>query len=100
LRLYPSCSFSIVAFASSGSTVQPARIWITDVTIISPENLDQVEKGSVLIENGRTRRVERNQTAKKPADAAVISGKGQYLIPGLMDCTYIWVIFRGWFPTT
>ncbi len=58
---------------------------MTDVVIISPENLDHIGKGSVLIENGRIARVERNQRAKKPDGAAVVTGKGQYLIPGLID---------------
>src|SRR5689334_12334728 len=61
------------------------RTWITDVTIISPEKLDRVEKGSVLIEDGRIVRVDRGMRAKKPAGAAVVSGKGEYLIPGLID---------------
>lgn len=76
---------SAFAFASSSSTSKPDRIWITDVTIISPENLDHIERGSVLIEGGRITRVDRNPQAKKPAGATVISAKGQYLIPGLMD---------------
>jgi len=29
----------------------PDRTWITDVRIISPEKLDHIENGSVLIEN-------------------------------------------------
>src|SRR5690349_11677592 len=52
---------SAVAFAGSASKKpEPSRIWIADATIISPENLNHVEKGSVLIENGRIKRVERN----------------------------------------
>ena len=78
--------FSIVTFAGSALSQQgPSRIWITDVTIISPENLDHIAEGSVLIENGRIVSVERGRTTKKPADAEVVSGKGQFLIPGLID---------------
>src|ERR1022692_4925656 len=77
--------FSVLASADSESNQSAGRLWITDVIIVSPESLDHVEKGSVLIENGRIARVERNQRAKKPAGAAVFSGKGQYLIPGLID---------------
>lgn len=76
---------SVVAFAGSGSKPEPDRIWITDATIISPESLDHIEKGSVLIEDGRIARVERTQEAKRPDGAIVVSGNGQYLIPGLMD---------------
>lgn len=63
----------------------PDRIWITDVTIISPENLDHIAEGNVLIENGRIAGVTRGKAAKKPANAVIVSGKGQFLIPGLID---------------
>ncbi|HEY4764924.1 MAG TPA: amidohydrolase family protein [Candidatus Sulfotelmatobacter sp.] len=76
---------SVLAFAGSASKPEPDRIWITDAIIISPENLDHIEKGSVLIEDGRIARVERTQKAKRPDGAIVVSGNGQYLIPGLMD---------------
>jgi imidazolonepropionase-like amidohydrolase len=76
---------SALTFADSKPNQHPGRIWITDVFIVSPESLDQVEKGSVLIENGRIARVERGKKAKRPAGATVISGNGQYLIPGLID---------------
>lgn len=76
---------SLAAFAASGSKPAPNRIWITDAIIISPENLDHLEKGSVLIEDGRIVRVDRAQNAKTPDGATVISAHGQYLIPGLMD---------------
>ena len=74
-----------VASASSASKPDPDRIWITDVVIISPDNLDHVQRGSVLIEHGLITRVERSHKAKRPKDATVFSAKGQYLIPGLMD---------------
>ncbi|MGO8819365.1 MAG: amidohydrolase family protein [Terriglobia bacterium] len=61
------------------------RIWITDVTIISPENLDHIAKGSLLIEDGRIVRIERQKVIQEAKDATVISGKGQFLIPGLID---------------
>jgi imidazolonepropionase-like amidohydrolase len=76
---------SVAAFAGSASDQAASKILITDVTIISPENLDHIEKGSVLIENGRIVSVERKKAAKKAAGATVISGKGQFLIPGLID---------------
>ena len=76
---------SVLAFADSKSNQTANRVWITDVIIVSPESLDHIEKGSVLIENGRIARVDRNQGAKRPAGATVVSGQGQYLIPGLID---------------
>ena len=77
--------FSVSSIAGQASKQAASRTWIADVTIISPESLDHIEKGSVLIEDGRIVRVERRQGAKAPAGATVISGKGQYLIPGLID---------------
>ena len=74
-----------VAYASSGSKPNPDRIWITDVFIVSPENLDHVQRGSVLIEHGLIARVETSQNANEPENATVFSANGQYLIPGLMD---------------
>jgi imidazolonepropionase-like amidohydrolase len=74
-----------VAIGQTSSNQATDRIWITDVRIISPEKLDHIDKGSVLIENGRIVRVERKEGAKKPAGATVISGEGQFLIPGLID---------------
>jgi imidazolonepropionase-like amidohydrolase len=72
------------SFAWVGSQAAE-RTWITDVTIVSPENLDRVSKGSVLIEDGRIVSVARNRVAKSPAGAKVVSGKGQFLVPGLID---------------
>ncbi len=59
--------------------------WITNVTIVSPEALNHVVKGSVLIEGGRIVRVERRQNVRAPAGAKVVSGDGGFLIPGLID---------------
>jgi len=42
---------SVVAIADPVSNQAASRIWITDVTIVSPENLDRIGTGSVLIEN-------------------------------------------------
>jgi imidazolonepropionase-like amidohydrolase len=77
--------FSVAAIAHPAVNQPASRTWITDVTIISPENLDHVGQGSVLIEDGRIIRVERKKGAKKPAGATVVSGKGEFLIPGLID---------------
>ena len=76
---------SVAACADSSLNEGTNRTWITDVTIISPENLERVGTGSVLIENGRISRVDRKAGPKKVADATVVSGKGLFLIPGLID---------------
>src|SRR5580700_2779292 len=77
--------FAVLAVVDSPSSAAANRTWITDVTIISPGRLDRIEKGSVLIEGGRIVSVERKKAAKKPAGATVVSGEGQFLIPGLID---------------
>ena len=63
----------------------PRRTWITDVTIVSPQNLAHPARGSVLIEDERIVRVDRRASATPPAGATVVSGKGGFLIPGLID---------------
>jgi imidazolonepropionase-like amidohydrolase len=77
--------FSVAIFADSAWSQPTIRIWITNVTVISPENLDHVTKANVLIENGRILRIERHKPVKKITDATVIDGQGKYLIPGLID---------------
>ncbi len=76
---------SIVANPRVARAQNAGPTWITDVTIVSPEKLDQVERGSVLIENGRIVRVVRTAEPPVPAGATVVSGHGQFLIPGLID---------------
>jgi amidohydrolase family protein len=76
---------SVVACADAARNEETSRTWITDVTIISPENLEHIGTGSVLIENGRIIRVNRKGGPKKAVDATVVSGKGLFLIPGLID---------------
>jgi hypothetical protein len=83
-----TCLFTLLFTApvlAYGPDQASDRVWLTNVVIISAENLGHIEKGSVLIENERIARVERNQNAKPPAGAVVVDGKGQYLIPGLID---------------
>lgn len=75
----------VAAIAQANPNHEPDRTWITGVNIVSPEKLDHIENGSVLIQDGQIVRVERRTNAKKPARATVVSGKGQFLIPGLID---------------
>jgi imidazolonepropionase-like amidohydrolase len=60
------------------------QTWITNVRLVSPEKLDRIEAGSVLIEDDRIVRVERD-AAVMPKGARRIDGKGGYLTPGLID---------------
>src|SRR5215470_15515189 len=73
--------------AQSPSGSSAAQTWITDVTILSPENLDHPVTGTVIIADGRILRIDRSRKSppNPPAGATVISGKGQFLIPGLID---------------
>lgn len=76
----------VVSLLAIGAQAQAAdHTWITDVTIVSPENLGQIEKGNVLIEGGNIVKVERGAGSKDYSGAKVVSGKGQFLIPGLID---------------
>ena len=81
---------TLTSFAQfSSKPAHSTQIWITDVTIISPENLDHLSTGTVVIENGRILRIDSSNTGtarpKPAAGTTIISGKGQYLIPGLID---------------
>jgi imidazolonepropionase-like amidohydrolase len=89
MRIFTLSSLAIlpfVALAQRAASQTPSRTLITDVYIVSPESLDRVEKGSVLIENGHIVRVERGkQQAIIPAHVTVVPGAGRFLIPGLID---------------
>ncbi|MYM33056.1 amidohydrolase family protein [Duganella sp. FT50W] len=61
------------------------QTWITNVKLVSPEKLDRIESGSVLIENERIVRVERGADNRTPAGATRVDGQGYYLTPGLID---------------
>ena len=57
--------FAVAAFAGPASNDSvPRRIWITDVTIVSPENLAHLDRGSVLIEVDWSARWESNPRPK------------------------------------
>ena len=75
--------FPVAALAQPAS--RQGRTWITNVKIVSPERLDQIQNGSVLIENGRIVSVVRDRRAKKPKGATAFSGGGLFLVPGLID---------------
>lgn len=77
---YLALSLLICAQASAGQ-----QTWITNVKLVSPERLNRIASGSVLIEDERIVRVERGARTKAPKGARVIDGKGGYLTPGLID---------------
>jgi len=77
--------FAGMGFAQPASQGAASRTWISDVTIVSPESLDHIGVGSVLIEGDRIASVVRKKNARRPAGVKVVSGKGKFLIPGLID---------------
>ena len=61
------------------------QTWITNVKLVSPERLDRIDDGSVLIDDARIVRVERDAGASIPTGARVVDGRGYFLTPGLID---------------
>jgi imidazolonepropionase-like amidohydrolase len=84
MRMFAFLAVSIFLGATAGGQ-STGGTWITNVTIVSPEALNHIAKGSVLIEGERIVRVERKQNVKAPVGAKVVSGDGGFLIPGLID---------------
>ncbi len=74
----------IALFSNAFASVSGA-VWITNVKLVSPEKLDRVESGSVLIEGGKIVAVNRGARQVKPAGATRVDGKGYFLTPGLID---------------
>jgi dihydroorotase-like cyclic amidohydrolase len=82
-------NFAIATFLGV-MLVQPGAalagdVWITNVKLVSPEKLDRIEAGSVLVRDGRIASVQRGGKQVRPAGAQRIDGKGYYLAPGLID---------------
>lgn len=80
-RLLAAC---VAAITWTGACAADAT-WITNVRLVSPERLDRIERGSVLIADGRIAAVTRGVRGRKPAGARIVDGKGYYLTPGLID---------------
>jgi len=63
----------------------PRPTLITDVRVLDFERGRFTEPTSVLIENGRIRRVGNTSGDGVPAGAAVLNGDGRYVVPGFID---------------
>jgi imidazolonepropionase-like amidohydrolase len=61
----------------------PSVILIENATIYTVSH-GTIENGSVLIKNGKIAEV--GKSIKAPKDAQVFDAKGQYVIPGIIDC--------------
>ena len=75
--LFVACSLS-AAILASGETVLIRNATLLTVT------KGTIEKGSVLIEDGKIAAVGKNVAA--PAQASVIDATGKYVMPGIIDC--------------
>ena len=90
MKIFIALLASLAAFAAPAAT----PTWIGNVTIVSPDRLDKIEKGGVLIEDGRIVAVQRGDV-KAPDGATVVDGGGKFLIPGLIDSHVHLGIFPG-----
>src|SRR5690242_1124187 len=86
--------FVLVAAVLAAGPSAAERTWIGNVTLVSPERLDDVRKGGVLVEDGRIVEVRRGEAAA-PVGATVVDGGGRYLVPGLIDSHVHLALFPG-----
>jgi imidazolonepropionase-like amidohydrolase len=70
-------------FSSCALAQSPKTIFIKNATVMTVTH-GNIEHGSILIRDGKIAEVGANLAA--PADATVIDGTGQYVIPGIVDC--------------
>jgi imidazolonepropionase-like amidohydrolase len=76
-------AFAGVMLPSCVLAQSPKTIFIKNATVMTVTH-GNIEHGSILIRDGKIADVGANVTA--PADAMVIDGTGQYVIPGIIDC--------------
>ncbi len=76
-------AFAAVMIPSFALAQNSKTIFIKNATVMTVTH-GNIEHGSILIRDGKIADVGANVTA--PADAMVIDGTGQYVIPGIIDC--------------
>jgi imidazolonepropionase-like amidohydrolase len=78
-----------VALCSSHAAARPLpekqTIAITDVTVIDVEHGRSLDSRTVLISDGHISAIVASRDAAIPASAISLSGRGKFLIPGLVD---------------
>src|SRR5436305_2135894 len=79
-RVLLNMSFTLV-FAAFPVTAE--TILIRNATVLTVTR-GTVQKGSVLVENGKIAAIGKNVSA--PADATVVDATGKFLMPGIIDC--------------
>ena len=72
------------AGAATGASPAPARILVKNATIWTMGPAGVLEKGDLLVENGKLVKV--GGTIAAPKDALVIDGTGRHVTPGILDC--------------
>src|SRR5437660_2403259 len=81
------CVLRLVYFPHSASAANPpdspAVILIRNATILTVSH-GTIERGSILIKDGKIAEV--GQSIKAPTGAQVIEASGQFVIPGIIDC--------------
>jgi imidazolonepropionase-like amidohydrolase len=87
-------TFVLLAATLAAGPSAAERTWIRNVVLVSPERLDHVEKGGVLLEDGRIVEVRRGAAAA-PEGATVVDGGGRFLVPGLIDSHVHLALFPG-----
>src|SRR3982751_363637 len=79
-RVLLNMSFTLV-FAAFPVTAE--TILIRNATVLTVTK-GTVEKGSVLVQDGKIAAIGKNVSA--PSDATVVDATGKYLMPGIIDC--------------
>lgn len=75
--------FLIAALIIAGAGSMPAATLIRDAVILTVTN-GTIERGSILIEDGRI--VALGANVQAPEDAEIIDATGRYVTPGIVDC--------------
>src|ERR1700752_280827 len=79
--------FSLLPFVGSGTAAPPPDsgpvILIQNATILTVSQ-GTIERGSILIKDGKIAEV--GASIKAPKDAQLIDAAGQYVMPGIIDC--------------
>jgi imidazolonepropionase-like amidohydrolase len=82
-----ACSLTLWASTAVPADPLPAKqtIAITDVTVVDVEHARSTGPRTVLIDAGRIVAIVAPRDAEIPANAQRVDGRGQFLIPGLVD---------------
>ncbi|MDQ6827269.1 MAG: amidohydrolase family protein [Gemmatimonadota bacterium] len=83
LQLFAACALAIGARPGAGWAQQ--TLAITHVTVINAEEAEPRLDQTVLVRGTRIISVDASQTAKVPAHARLVDGRGKFLVPGFWD---------------